>query len=763
MASGSLDLGDVLLIGENTGKQRIESLSYDPATYTLKILFPLLTDDNYLLRLLSGDRQFEDLVGWNLDGEAPGGPLPPGLSGDGQPGGDFTVAFTMDVETQPFRGPLRPVLPLGSLVYTGQMSALVATPGDRDTYLVELSVGQTLSLIATGSGDLTPTIDVSDAAGNALNSTAAGGAGKVAVVQTLAAASAGAYRVTIGGASGSTGAYQLQVVVNASVELESQGGAANNEASAAQSLDRAFTALGPGADRAAVMGDQFPPTSTLYREDFENGEGNFTIDNDFELGQGQWHRSSGRAHDTGHSAAHSLYFGANEREEGGGLYPPLSGGAVLSPEIDLRNQSGRLELRFNYFLEADGVGDLARVDALVDGEVTPLANNLALGNLSDFTESFRTAVIDISQFGGQRVQFRFAFASDFFAELEGWYLDDVEVRAASEPSPDVYAVSLEQGQAATLALKRNGGPEMTLELLDAAGQVVATSGPRASNVDQVIHDFVAPGTGVYHVRVRGGSTEYALVVTRGAGFDHERNDELADAQDLGPSDSALGHVIGGGKPAGSPSSSGPSAVSVQPAAPGTSRLIVRFDDALASLAALKSLGVPVTRAGGLSLVRASLFDVPTENLPGVLDAWRQAPGVRYAEQDYRLQLLDTVPNDPRFGELYGLNNTGQTGGSFGADIDAPQAWDISTGSSETGQRRKRSCCRHRHRHRLPARRLGRQHVGQPGRDSRRRHRQRRQRLHRRPLRYRHRQRRQRPVRRQRPRHPHRRHNGGRRQ
>ena len=33
------------------------------------------------------------------------------------------------------------------------------------------------------------------------------------------------------------------------------------------------------------------------------------------------------------------------------------------------------------------------------------------------------------------------------------------------------------------------------------------------------------------------------------------------------------------------------------------------------------------------------------------------------------------PNDPRFAELYGLNNTGQTGGTADADIDAPEGWD----------------------------------------------------------------------------------------
>jgi subtilisin family serine protease len=38
-----------------------------------------------------------------------------------------------------------------------------------------------------------------------------------------------------------------------------------------------------------------------------------------------------------------------------------------------------------------------------------------------------------------------------------------------------------------------------------------------------------------------------------------------------------------------------------------------------------------------------------------------------------------LPNDPRFDELWGLNNTGQAGGTPDADIDAPEAWDINTG------------------------------------------------------------------------------------
>jgi len=56
------------------------------------------------------------------------------------------------------------------------------------------------------------------------------------------------------------------------------------------------------------------------------------------------------------------------------------------------------------------------------------------------------------------------------------------------------------------------------------------------------------------------------------------------------------------------------------------------------------------------------------------------PDVEYAEPNFIVSILAT-PNDPRFGELWGLHNTGQSGGTPDADIDAPEAWDITTGSS----------------------------------------------------------------------------------
>jgi len=59
--------------------------------------------------------------------------------------------------------------------------------------------------------------------------------------------------------------------------------------------------------------------------------------------------------------------------------------------------------------------------------------------------------------------------------------------------------------------------------------------------------------------------------------------------------------------------------------------------------------------------------------------YRRDPNVLYAEPDYLLY-ADVIPNDTSFSELWGLHNTGQSGGTPDADIDAPAAWDLTTGS-----------------------------------------------------------------------------------
>ncbi|MGH7179980.1 MAG: S8 family serine peptidase [Tepidisphaeraceae bacterium] len=83
-------------------------------------------------------------------------------------------------------------------------------------------------------------------------------------------------------------------------------------------------------------------------------------------------------------------------------------------------------------------------------------------------------------------------------------------------------------------------------------------------------------------------------------------------------------------------------------------------------------------ADGLFLVNAPLSLTSND----VVKRLGKLPGFEYAEPDFLYQLQRT-PNDTRYaGNMWGLNNTGQTGGTAGVDVDAPEAWEITTGSSQ---------------------------------------------------------------------------------
>ncbi|NOZ03425.1 MAG: S8 family serine peptidase [FCB group bacterium] len=58
---------------------------------------------------------------------------------------------------------------------------------------------------------------------------------------------------------------------------------------------------------------------------------------------------------------------------------------------------------------------------------------------------------------------------------------------------------------------------------------------------------------------------------------------------------------------------------------------------------------------------------------------RRNPWVKYAQLDHQLSLRQAFPNDPQFENQWNLHNIGQTDGVPDADIDAPEAWEITTG------------------------------------------------------------------------------------
>jgi subtilisin family serine protease len=61
--------------------------------------------------------------------------------------------------------------------------------------------------------------------------------------------------------------------------------------------------------------------------------------------------------------------------------------------------------------------------------------------------------------------------------------------------------------------------------------------------------------------------------------------------------------------------------------------------------------------------------------------YQRNPNVLRAHPNYIWREYD-VPDDPQFSEQWGLNNTGQTGGLPDADIDAPEAWNLTYGSND---------------------------------------------------------------------------------
>ncbi|MBU2501974.1 S8 family serine peptidase [bacterium] len=82
----------------------------------------------------------------------------------------------------------------------------------------------------------------------------------------------------------------------------------------------------------------------------------------------------------------------------------------------------------------------------------------------------------------------------------------------------------------------------------------------------------------------------------------------------------------------------------------------------------QGLGVELVRLDGITVEEA-------------VGRFAGHPALDFIEPNYELTMF-TVPNDPRFPELYGLQNTGQTGGTPGADISAVEAWSTFTGSSD---------------------------------------------------------------------------------
>ncbi len=119
----------------------------------------------------------------------------------------------------------------------------------------------------------------------------------------------------------------------------------------------------------------------------------------------------------------------------------------------------------------------------------------------------------------------------------------------------------------------------------------------------------------------------------------------------------------------------------------SSRVIVKFKDGVTQQqmdAVLQANNIRT--AITVSLTGAQIWELAANSTADqVVSQNQNNPLLEYIEFDYAIKPAvvptATIPNDPGFAQLWGLNNTGQAGGTPDADIDAPEAWESQKGSA----------------------------------------------------------------------------------
>ena len=513
MASGLLGIEDVTLRDTYTAATYTPaSLSYDAGTNSVTVSYASLPEGTYELRLLSGTDAFCDLATNPLDGSGAGS------------GGDYVVTFGIDAASTPYPTPLAAVEPRGSLVYDPQVIGLFNTVGDTDSYTLSVDAGQKITVILTPvDTSVQARLALVGPGGATLGSADAATPGEAVVLQTLPASDAGAYRIDAASLAG-IGRCHVQVVLNAAVETEGRvPGASDDTRAAAQNLDASSVALQATASRLAVLGaiHQIPSNVASGKTvrvvaGMCNGAPVATLTD-----------GSFRPRGTYSTDGTIWWWSGNE--------PTL--------EVDL----GALCVLSGAKLQADGndVYALSYLDS-TDGQWKPLwevpdysTRMSGLVTRPDYGYTDTQEWNTFTPVTTSRVRVTAVSSVDTVYAISEMQLLGVPV---AELGDDYYSFTLGAGQSSALALTAAATNDtLHLELQDASGNVLARGAGGAANVTASISGFVSASGGTYYARVSGGSgAPYSLVVTRGADFNREPNEDAATVQNLDLSHQVLG-------------------------------------------------------------------------------------------------------------------------------------------------------------------------------------------------------------------------------
>lgn len=497
LAAGNLDSNDVSLYELKTGSF-LQPLvfNYDAGSSTLTLQYSGLSEGLYQLTLGSGDGSFEDVAGNDLDGEIFATPIGPNTSGDGVPGGSFTLQFFAE-EPAPVAipTPLSPAAPLGTLAYEGWTIGTIGVPGDVDLFTLPIEKNQLVSLIVQGSGGLTPMVTL-ETPGVPLTATAtAPGPDGAAVLSGIPAVAIGVYQVRVQAAAGTSGGYSVRVVLNAVLEDETHGGADNGSQTTAEDLDSSFQPRGSNSALATVLG---------------NGES----------GGGPQFTASQTHTNNVHTPNVLTYVFA-------GAPTPL-GDATLTlsavADLDLTSEYLRVEAEGLLVQDVFVVGGAQQ--QLVTAQLSISQATMAALAADGIIIITVTPSSSVGNLGSNSLTLEVAYPTVGGAVGGDWY-----------------QFSLEDGESTSVVL--GGAAAGSVALYDPAGVLLAR-GIGIDNATRLVANVVDNTSdglpAVYRVHVSSPGQDYSLTVMRNATFDGEPNNGAAEAQDIGGSLGVAGHV-----------------------------------------------------------------------------------------------------------------------------------------------------------------------------------------------------------------------------
>ncbi|MCH8043377.1 MAG: tandem-95 repeat protein, partial [Planctomycetes bacterium] len=192
--------------------------------------------------------------------------------GDGSSNNRTYSAQMTIVDDGDYSVPLVTIDPLGSLVYVTQGLRSISSPGETDTLQVAIDGGQNVTILIDPFDGLQPAVQWHDSGGTLLAEATSAAAGRTLVLTNVPVTATDTYTMTVTGLGGTTGQFIGRVLLNADVEIEAHGGAANDDPASAQDLEPAILPLGDGsAQRGAIVGSN-ADSDDWYRFALADGE-----------------------------------------------------------------------------------------------------------------------------------------------------------------------------------------------------------------------------------------------------------------------------------------------------------------------------------------------------------------------------------------------------------------------------------------------------------------------------------------------------------